>query len=114
MEGKIRICLLMLPVLLSLTIAPPFLAPEALADTRITITIAAGGVACGVYFFRITYKSLAPASAFRDTGALLDVGPAGWSLDFPSPNFTREEPHGAVLQGRPVETAFIDILRLHF
>ena len=43
---------ILIPIItVSLVLLMPPLVPEAKAETRVTITVAAGGVACGAYFF---------------------------------------------------------------
>ena len=51
MDKKKCIRVLIAMIIFSLLFLLPCLVSEAKAETRITITVAVGGVACGIYFF---------------------------------------------------------------
>jgi hypothetical protein len=113
---KTRIVLMAALILLGQEILSPFLTPEAMADTRITITFAAGGAACGIYyFFRFTFRSSLAMEPFRDdTAALANYGPGGWLLDYPSLKFVRDEQLRIIGPGNAPEIALMELLRLRF
>ncbi|MBA4422204.1 MAG: hypothetical protein C0390_03760 [Syntrophus sp. (in: bacteria)] len=69
----------------------PLLVSEARAETRITITFAAGGVACGVYFFlQFAFRSSMTIQQFQDNTALVNHGPEGWQIAPPTLNVIRD------------------------
>lgn len=73
----LALCLVMFSVM-----AP---AKESRADVEVTISFAAGGVACGIYFFiYLSTGNLISASYLRDRTALLNLGPEGWKPGIPT------------------------------
>lgn len=111
-----HLCIVVSLILLGQVIVSPFLTSEAAADTRITITFAAGGVACGVYyFFRFSYSSSLAMKPYQDdTAALFNHGPEGWHIELPSLNVTRDEHLKMLPPGDSPETAHIELLRVRF
>lgn len=65
-------------------------ASDAMADVRVTVTFAAGGVACGFYvFFYLTsgYMSERLNGFDEGTAALLNFSPHGWQVRPPDLNY---------------------------
>ena len=106
------VCLILLtyPLLLPLTVS------EAKADTRITLTIAGGSVACGVYFFLLfTFRSSLAMQPYQtESTALLNHDPAGWQINYPSLNFTNDEHLGRSPSGDSLEAAQMELLKFTF
>ena len=74
---------------LSLFVLSPCLTQEASAETRMTITITAGGVACGVYFF-LSYgirASMSVRENYTETTAPFNFTREGWQIRFPELTF---------------------------
>lgn len=81
-------------IILILVVSLSFLPSPAKAETRIVFTVAAGGVAGGIYFF---FRIAAQASASgghhgmvsplkeNDLTALFNHGPRGWQIGHPAP-----------------------------
>jgi len=65
-------------------------ASDAMADVRVTVTFAAGGVACGFYaFFYLTsgYMSESQHGLGEETAALLNFSTTGWHIRPPDLNY---------------------------
>ena len=111
---KKRICIMVSLILLSQPILLPISASEAGADTRLTITFAAGGVAGGVYFFlRFKFKAAMPQYA-SDATALFNHDPEGWKIEYPVVNFIRDEGLKTSPGGHSPDTVNVEILKLRF
>lgn len=78
------------------------------ADVQITVTFAAGGVACGVYFFFAYSSSLAGDGKLiqPDSAALFNLGPEGWQVRPPLLQFGENHDKGY--------TPYAEILRIRF
>ncbi|MCK5723428.1 MAG: hypothetical protein KAI84_12905 [Gammaproteobacteria bacterium] len=78
------------------------------AKVNITVTIAIGGVACGIYYFvSLTLSdTLALQPVPTETGALLDHGPKGWKLGYPLLKLLEDERFGYA--------PYVDILSFRF
>ena len=81
---------------------------KAAADVRITVTFAAGGAACGVYFFfafssRITHDWQNNQS---DTMALFNQSPEGWQVRPPALQFVDNHDKGYI--------PYAEIIRIRF
>lgn len=112
---KRNIGLLIILIFLGQLFALPIWASEARADTRVTITFAAGGVACGAYFFlQLAFRSSLTARPFLDHAALFNHGPEGWHIEAPTFN-TLKGGHGGrqSLKDSP-ETLQMNILTFRF
>lgn len=114
MKKRIRLAVLIL--LVAHVLFLPLGAAEAKAETRITITIAAGGVAFGVYFFlHLAFRTSALIGQNPDDGsALFDFGPQGWQMKFPSLNILRDDYPKISPPGSASETVQWDIFKLRF
>jgi hypothetical protein len=115
MDMKNRICIMVALILLSQSILLPLLASEAEADTRVTITFAAGGVACGVFFFlRFTLGESLIQQHQNDTNALFNRGPECWEIKFPSINFMQDEELKMIRPEHSPETVQMELLKFRF
>src|SRR5574340_803716 len=110
---KKRICTMMAVILFCQLFFLPLSASEAAADTRVTVTFAAGGVACGVYFFlRLTFGSSMAIQPYQsDANALFNHGPEGWQINSPSLRFSSNE-HLRMSAEQSTETTSMEILKL--
>ena len=81
---------------------------DADADVRITITFAAGGVACGFYFFFYYSSSLIDdwQNNQSENTALFNHSPAGWQVRPPSLQFVEDRNTGY--------TPYVEIIKIHF
>jgi hypothetical protein len=92
-----------------------FCASEARADTRVTITFAAGGVACGAYIFlQFAFRSSMTPRPFRDHAALFNHGPEGWYIEAPTLNVLKDDYSRRLSFTDPSETLQMNILNLRF
>ncbi len=102
-------------ILLSQSILLPIFASEAEADTRVTVTIAAGGVACGVFFF---FHFAFRASVLEQRGdtmeALFNLGSEGWQVNFPSINFQQAEERKLFPSEHSPEAVGMNLLKFRF
>ena len=106
---------LMTLILLSQALSLPLFVSEARAETRVTITFAAGGVACGVYFFlRFAFRSSMTIQQFRDNTALINHGPEGWQIESPTLDVIRDEHRNRLFLMDPPETLQMNILQFSF
>jgi hypothetical protein len=106
---------LILLIILSQLFLLPLLASEARAETRVTITFAAGGVACGVYIFlQFAFRSAMTIEHFEDGAALVSHGPEGWHIDPPTLNITRDEHRNRLFPMDSPETLQMNLLQLRF
>lgn len=105
----------MVLILLSQVLFLPLSASEAEAETRVTITFAAGGVACGVYFFlQFTFKSSMAMQLYQnDATALFNHVPDGWQIVYPSLSLIGDGRFKAPPERSP-ETVHMEILKLMF
>ena len=102
-------------ILLSQSILLPILASEAEADTRVTITFAAGGVACGVFFFlHFTFRASMIEQHQNNIDALFNLGSEGWQIKFPSINFRQVEEKEMSRSEHSPETVQVDLLKFRF
>jgi uncharacterized membrane protein len=112
---KNRICIFVALILLSQAILLPILASEAEADTRVTITFAAGGVACGAFvFFQLVFRASMLQQDQNDTNALFNRGSEGWQIKFPSMNFRQDEEHKIFRSEHSPETLQVALLKFRF
>jgi hypothetical protein len=87
---------------------------KATAETRVTITIA-GGVACGLFFFlQLGFRSSLLQQYRNDSSALLNRGPEGWEISYPSINITQDEGSRMAYPDRSGETVQMELLKLRF
>ncbi|TRZ91693.1 hypothetical protein D4R89_02500 [bacterium] len=103
-------------VILSLLFLSPRLVSEARAETRITITIAAGGVACGIYFF-VHYAFRASMSIEQkqtETTAMFNLGPEGWQIQFPALNLIGNGNRSVTFLVHSPEAVQMDVLKWRF
>ncbi|MDI6726695.1 MAG: hypothetical protein QMD32_06990 [Smithellaceae bacterium] len=98
----------------------PFLLPisasVAQAETRITITFAAGGVAGGVYlFFRFAFRgSSMIQQSQNDATALFNHGPGGWQIKYPALTLVGEAHAIPPRPAQSPEMAQVEILKIRF
>jgi len=96
-------------VLLALCLILAITAPasESCADMKITVSFAAGGVACGIYFFiSFSTGNFNMPLESPDKTALLNLGPEGWQPGVPWLKLTGAAPG-------PL-TPYLDILQFRF
>jgi hypothetical protein len=106
---------MILLIILSQLCSLPLLASEARAETRVTITFAAGGVACGVYIFlQFAFRSSMAIQQFGDNTALFNHGPEGWQIESPTLNVIRNEHQNRLFRTEPPETLQMNLLQLRF
>jgi len=102
-------------IILSQLLPSPLFVSEARAETRVTITFAAGGVACGVYFFmQLAFRSSMTIQQFQNDVALVNHGPEGWQIEPPTLNVIRDEHRNGRLLMNPPETLQINIFQVRF
>jgi len=115
---KKRVSTLLLLILLSQAFILPLTAPVAEAATRVQITFAAGGAACGIFFFiRYTFRVSWALDQYREEApALVNRSPAGWQITYPDLQFRRDERLAPSPPEHPPapETVHLDILRWRF
>jgi hypothetical protein len=103
-------------IILSHLFGSTLILAEAQAETRVTITFAAGGVACGLYLF-IHYSFRVSLSAHpypAETAALVELGPEGWKIGFPSAAFMETERRSILGAAHTPEGLRMDLLRWRF
>jgi hypothetical protein len=116
MDKKKYIRVLISIIILSLPFLSPGLVSESRAETRITITVAAGGVACGMYFF-LNYAfrlSMSTQQNQIETAAIFNLGPEDWQIRFPMFYLIRSAHHNASFSLHAPEVVQIDILNWRF
>jgi hypothetical protein len=87
-------------------ILTPFGASGA-SDVNISVTIAIGGVACGVYFFvAYTVDYISDWPPFQTESALLNCGPEGWRVECPHLKFIED--------GRSSYAPYVEIINVRF
>jgi hypothetical protein len=92
----------------------PLSSSKAAAETRVTITIA-GGVACGLFFFlQFGLRSSLLQPYRNDSTALLNKGPEGWEISYPSINVMQDERGKMAPADRPGEMMQMELLELRF
>ena len=112
---KKSISTLIMLIIFSQLFSLPLLVSEAKAETRVTITFAAGGVACGVYFFlQFAFRSSMTIQPFQDNVALFNHGPKGWQIETPTLNIIRDEPINRLFSADSPETLQMNLLQLRF
>ena len=106
---------LIMLIILSQLFSLPLFVSEARSETRVTITIAAGGVACGVYFFlQFAFRSSMTIQQFQNDVALVNHGPEGWQIEPPALNVIKDEHRNRLLLMDPPETLQINIFQVRF
>ena len=111
---KKRICITVSLILLSQPVLLPISASEAGADTRVTVTIAAGGAIGGVFFFlRFKFRGAMPQYA-SDATALFNHDPEGWKIEYPAVNIMSEKDLKTSPGQHSPETVYVEILKLKF
>lgn len=112
---KTRIYILAALLFLSQWLLLPLLSSKAAAETRVTLTIT-GGVACGLFFFlRFGFQSSLLQQYQNGSTALLNRGPEGWEISYPSINVTQDEGNKmAYYPDRSGETVQMELLKLRF
>ncbi len=106
---------LLILIILSQLCFLPLWVPEARAETRVTITFAAGGVACGVYLFlMLSFRSSMTMERFEDSIALVSRDPEGWHIAPPTLKIIREERHNRLFPADSAETLQMNLLRFRF
>lgn len=114
MNVKKRLCLLISLMILSQPLLIPAFTAEAKAETRVMITVAVGGVACGAYFFlQFIFRSSMTTEPYRYDTALLNHNAEGWQVGFPVLNLIQNEHYRLFLNKAP-ETLQMDILKIRF
>ena len=112
---KKSISTLIMLIIFSQLFSLPLLASEAKAETTVTITFAAGGVACGVYFFlHFAFRSSMTLQQLEDTSALVNHGPEGWQIEPPTLNIIRDKPLNRLFSADSPETLQMNLLQLRF
>ena len=112
---KNRICILVAFIILAQSIFLPLLSSEAAADTRVTITIAAGGVACGLFLLlRFTFRASMIQQNQDEMDALFNGGSGGWNIQFPSINIRHDEEHRMSHSVHSQEMVQMDLLKFRF
>ena len=102
-------------IILSQLYALPFWVPEARAETRVTITFAAGGMACGVYLFlMMSFRSSMTMERFEDGIALVSRDPEGWHIVPPTLNIIREESYSRLFPADSPERLQMNLLQFRF
>jgi len=103
-------------IILSLLFLLPGLVSEARAETRITITVAAGGVACGIYFFlQYAFRtSLSIQQNQIETTAIFNLGPEDWQIRFPTLNLIGSEHRNASFSVHAPEAVQLNVLKWRF
>jgi hypothetical protein len=103
---RVRKILLIIGLCAAIITAIP--ATNAEAEVRVTVTFAAGGAACGVYFF--FYFSSRFTGDWQnkqsDATALFNHSPEGWQVRPPSLQFIEDHQKGY--------TPYADIIRIRF
>ncbi|MCE5265277.1 MAG: hypothetical protein LLG97_17320 [Deltaproteobacteria bacterium] len=111
---KSRICVMAVLFLLISSLFLPLSTAKAVAETRVTITIA-GGLACGLFFFlQYGFRSSLLQPNPDDSTALLNRGPAGWEIAFPSVEVRPDEGGKMAYPDRSGETVQMELLKLRF
>ncbi len=106
---------LIILILLGQLCSVPLLVSEARAETRVTITFAAGGVACGVYFFlQFAFRSAMTIEPFQDNIALINHSPEGWHIATPTLNIMRDEQRNRLSPMDAPEILQMNILKFRF
>lgn len=116
MNKKKWVRILVAIVILSLLLLLPRLASEARAETRITITVAAGGVACGVFFFlHYAFRvSMSVEQSETETTAIFNLDPEGWKIRFPALNLAGSGHRHVAIPVHSPETIQLDVLKWRF
>lgn len=102
-------------LLSGLFLMPP-LSAKAGAETRITVTVAAGGVACGIFFF-FHYGLRVSLSAWHhqaEPTALFTLDPEGGQIRFPTLSLLESEHRGITAWVPAPERLQIDLLKWRF
>jgi hypothetical protein len=99
---------MVLAIILCIAVITAAPVSKAVADTRITVTFAAGGAACGVSFFFILSSSITNdwQNNQYDTMALFNRSPEGWQVRPPTLQFTDNYQKGY--------TPYAEIIRIRF
>jgi hypothetical protein len=116
MKKKQLIKTLVSILILSLLFLVPRVASEARAETRVTVTVAAGGAACGIFLFvhyalRVS-MSIEPYQA--GSTAIFNLGPEGWQIRFPMLILDGSGHRDVTLPSRSPETVQMDVLKWRF
>jgi len=112
---KNRICMIMALIFLSQAALLPISASEAEAETRVTITFAAGGAACGIFLLlRFTFTESLIQEHRNEAAALFNRGPEGWEVAFPSISTTRSEHFKMISGEQSPDTVQLELLRFRF
>lgn len=100
-------------LLLSQFLLLPLFPAKAMAETRVTITIA-GGVACGFFFLlQFGFRS-SLLHHQKDSTALLNGGPEGWEMSYPSINIRQDQGSKMAYPESSRETVQMELLKLRF
>jgi hypothetical protein len=115
MNIKKRIGLLISLVILSQPLLIPAFTAEAKAETKVMITVAVGGVACGAYFFlQFIFRSSMTMEPYRYDNALLNHDTEGWQVRFPVLNLIQNKHNDDLFPKNVPETLQMDILKIRF
>lgn len=102
-------------IILSQMLPLPLFISEARAETRVTMTFAVGGVACGAYLFlQFAFRSSMTMQRVEDNPALVNHGPEGWKIDPPTLNVIRTENRSRLFLMDHPETVCVNIFQLKF
>ncbi|MBN1662051.1 MAG: hypothetical protein JW943_00470 [Deltaproteobacteria bacterium] len=93
----------------------PLTATEAHARTQVTVTFAAGGIVCGIYFVLqfMVGSSLLPEDPY-DATALFDKGREGWAIKAPSVAMTPYHELAARRTDPTRHTVAMELLKVRF
>lgn len=106
--------MVILMILTQLLLIPVFTA-ESKADTRVTITVSVGGIACGVYIFlHLLYRSSMTIEPYHCDTALFNHDTEGWKVGFPTIKQIQSEYNKQLFQQNIPETVQIELLKIRF
>lgn len=93
-------------LLIAVIIATPV--SDAISGVKVTVTFAAGGAACGAYFFFIftSGESTSWQNVHPDAKAILNYSPKGWQMRVPSLMYIDDRNAGVI--------PYTEIIRIRF
>ena len=106
--------LIILMMLTQLLLIPAFTA-DAKADTRVMITVTAGGVACGAYFFlHFIFRSSMTMEPYQYDTALFNHDYEGWQVGLPALNLIQNVHRDHLFPQNDPKTVQMTLLRVRF